>query len=639
VKVSAQPNVYSSERVSTARAPKGAEVTQAVDATSWRGKRVTLRGMIRGEAPGEGPAVVRLKIYDQAGPRPLAELKPGVAANVWQPFEIAGDVPVDAEELEVDLGLTAGGRVGWDDLALQGPGAASTPLGNADFEIAAYDGSAAGWELARDARQAGYRAQLSTDHPQRGKESLLLSWSTPDPSAFPHPGEPLVADLGGGVSALVPLALYKDGQGTLPHLAATAVAGPDPGKPDAARPSGSDRATRLADVVLAWNVFQHFYPYFDVVQADWPGELRRALSAAATDGDERAFLVTLRRLVAALHDGHGSVFASFEGAQARLPLLWDWVEGQLVITRVAATGAGDLRPGDVVVALNGRPALEALAAIEEQVSGATPQWRRWAALNQLALSDPKSEVRIEARHPDGTAVAASLTASVVAYDRESLQETRPETIAEPRPGILYVNLDQVTEDEFKAAIDRLAAARGIVFDLRGYPSRISPIVLNHLIDHPFSSARWNVPVVTRPDRQGWEWTTSSWFEQPVAPRFLGKIAFVTDGRAISYAESYMGIVEAYHLGEIVGSPTAGTNGNVNPFTLPGGYRLTWTGMKVTKHDGSQHHGVGIQPTVPVSRTIQGVWRRGGTSCWRRRSRWSIARAFDGIDARLEREGK
>jgi len=29
-------------------------------------------------------------------------------------------------------------------------------------------------------------------------------------------------------------------------------------------------------------------------------------------------------------------------------------------------------------------------------------------------------------------------------------------------------------------------------------------------------------------------------------------------------------------------------------------------MKVLKHDGSQHHGIGIQPTVPVSRTIKGI---------------------------------
>ena len=68
----------------------------------------------------------------------------------------------------------------------------------------------------------------------------------------------------------------------------------------------------------------------------------------------------------------------------------------------------------------------------------------------------------------------------------------------------------------------------------------------------------------------------------------------------------MGIVEHYKLGEIVGGPTAGTNGNINPFKLPGGYTVMWTGMKVLKHDGSQHHGIGILPTVPASRTRKGV---------------------------------
>ncbi len=68
----------------------------------------------------------------------------------------------------------------------------------------------------------------------------------------------------------------------------------------------------------------------------------------------------------------------------------------------------------------------------------------------------------------------------------------------------------------------------------------------------------------------------------------------------------MSFVEHYKLGEIVGQSTAGTNGEVNRFNLPGGYRVTWSGMKVVKHDGSQQHLIGILPTVPVQRTIQGV---------------------------------
>src|SRR5207302_1833143 len=120
----------------------------------------------------------------------------------------------------------------------------------------------------------------------------------------PDPARPFAGELGGGVSCLIPLALPADAEGTLPRVEPPHARGPArPTRPPGFQPSGNDRATRLADVALAWNVFQHFYPYFEVVQADWPGALRRGLTAAATDVDEGAFLDTLRSLVAALEDG------------------------------------------------------------------------------------------------------------------------------------------------------------------------------------------------------------------------------------------------------------------------------------------------------------------------------------------------
>src|SRR5262249_37261711 len=95
-------------------------------------------------------------------------------------------------------------------------------------------------------------------------------------------------------------------------------------------------------------------------------------------------------------------------------------------------------------------------------------------------------------------------------------------------------------------------------------------------------------------------------DEPDAPSRSARVAFITDGRAISAAETFMGIVEAYRIAEIVGEPTAGTNGNVNSIALPGGFSIMFTGMKVLKHDGSQHHGVGIRPTVETHRTIAGI---------------------------------
>ena len=63
---------------------------------------------------------------------------------------------------------------------------------------------------------------------------------------------------------------------------------------------------------------------------------------------------------------------------------------------------------------------------------------------------------------------------------------------------------------------------------------------------------------------------------------------------------------SYARFRVVGGPTAGANGNILLLPLPGGFRFSWTGMKVTKFDGSQHHLVGIRPTVPVERTLKAV---------------------------------
>jgi C-terminal processing protease CtpA/Prc len=439
---------------------------------------------------------------------------------------------------------------------------------------------------------------MSGDRPSAYRSvRVTLPFTAVLPDSVPDPRRPLPVRLGGGVSALIPLAVYADGEGTLPHAAASVPTGAD-----AVPATGGDRATRLADVALGWNVFQHFYPYFDVTEVDWAAELRTALRAAATDAGECEFLVTLRRMVAALDDGHGGVHHGCEGP-TRAPLVQvESVEGRPTITAVGA-GVEGVRAGDVVLRVDGLPADSLLRARAALVSSATPQWRRFLT-NALLLTGRDSLVRVTVQRAAGDTETVRLRRGPPV----EVHGPKPEPVAQLRPGIWYVDLDRVTDAQLQAALPELARATGLVFDLRGYPDGLNPFAFfSHLIREPATSARWNVPVVTRPDRVGWRWLTSGrWELRPVAPYLAAPRVFITDGRAISYAESVMGIVEAYRLGEIVGETTAGTNGNVNPFVLPGGYAVSWTGMQVLKHDGSRHHGVGIRPTVPVQRTRAGV---------------------------------
>jgi C-terminal processing protease CtpA/Prc len=180
------------------------------------------------------------------------------------------------------------------------------------------------------------------------------------------------------------------------------------------------------------------------------------------------------------------------------------------------------------------------------------------------------------------------------------EQTRAK-VAELEPGVFYLNLDQITDEDFNRAMPKLEQAKGVIFDLRGYPRLGDPIsFFARLSDKPLTSAQWLIPEISRPDRQQTGFRRSNWQIAPRAPFLKARKVFITDGRAISYAESCLGIVEHYKLAEIVGAPTAGTNGNVNSMRLPGGYSVYWTGMKVLKHDGSRDHGVGILPAVPVA---------------------------------------
>lgn len=422
------------------------------------------------------------------------------------------------------------------------------------------------------------------------------------PPDMPDPRQPFYADLGGGVSALIPLALFVDDGGTLPHEVV------DNETVTTKRQLAVDeKTTHLATVILAWNVFQHFYPYFDVVNTNWLSALRDGLLGANSAKSEEQFVNVLREMVAQLHDGHGHVQLQTTNL-SRPPFGWDWIENELIITFVEDEAKGQLHRGDIVTAIDGQPVATILAAQEKLISGATPQWIRFSALKNIIEGSYDSAITLTLQPPFGLPYRAAFNRTVyLTYSEEFLfTEQRPPTISELEPGIWYVDLSRVTDNQFNNELDKLTKAVGIIFDMRGYPYGVSLEPISHIVDHSVAWPQLKIPVITYPDHQNMSWDSIFQSVEPISPHLGAKIAFITDGRAISYAESYTGIIESNKIADIVGGPTAGTNGNVVVFTLFESYTFQFTGMQVLKLDGSQHHGIGIQPTVLIQRTMNGA---------------------------------
>ena len=407
-----------------------------------------------------------------------------------------------------------------------------------------------------------------------------------------------------GMMARVPLVTFGTREQTLPvRKVAAGWLGND--QLDAAH-----RTTRLAAVAQAWNIFHHFYPYFEAVDGDWLGALPKYLQAAAVAKDGREAADVLSQLVSMLNDGHGNVAGAarapngFFQASVRWAGSGDGAGKDLVVSGLAR-GVKGLSVGDVIVEFDGKPVASVYEEMTRSISSATDGYARSRSQMMFAMWPTADPVPLVVRRVDGTRAKVELPRGPSYVQDRS--EQRPANGASLADGIVYFDMNGAPMSELTQHLQALTDAKGIVFDMRGYPGDAGVDILKHLMIKGGTSAAWGVPVVQLPDRLDWKWDGSGrWEMKPKKPHFAAEVAFLTDGRAISYAESIMGIVEAYGLGEIVGATTAGTNGNVNVVEVAGGFRIGWTGMRVLKHDGSAHHGVGIAPTVPVEPTAKGI---------------------------------
>lgn len=520
----------------------------------------------------------------------------------WHRTEIAGTFTETTPFIKYGLSLAGLGSVCFDDVRFEVADEDGTwsriEVQNAGFEDVA-DGVPRLWDF----RGHGYRFIASTENPHAGARSGCIESVEGHVvgslfAAVPEPGETIDKLLGAGLRARIPIAFQLDPQPS-EHVASDLRALLDQLEAtDLETPGAEDLGVRVAAVSIAWTVLQHFYPYFEEVEVDWDAALREHLVRVIDDRIRDHLVATLESLLAGLEDGHALAYPAGV-SRADLDAELAWIEDRLVVTSPDSDGV--LEAGDVIDTVDGRDAGAVVAERAERFSG-TPRWRRHRALVELTPGDEGSTVAL-AVDRSGELLEVDVTRKPLSY--LPTDDDRPFERLEG--GVWYVDLRRADMAEITRRIDDLAAAPGVIFDLRGYPNG-NHEVLRHLIDGPVRSAQWRVPRTVHPDRDpiaGYR-TSGRWTLDPKAPRIRGKVAFLTDHRAISYAESVMGIVEHHGLGAIVGGPTAGTNGNINALVLPGGIQMLFTGMKVIKHDDSQHHLVGILPTVPVSPTLAGV---------------------------------
>ena len=374
------------------------------------------------------------------------------------------------------------------------------------------------------------------------------------------------------------------------------------GQPAAAH----DRATQEAALLVAYGTLDWFYPYFAQVGRGVDDALLAELETVGEDGElTRAdLLASVGRLMHAVHDGHGYVY-DWAGT--------DWPDGYLAIQlhqvggepMVRVSNHEGVNAGDVVVSVDGVAAADWYAEAESRVSAssdgyafvmASDMLKEVRGTRTLGLRNVDGVERVETLHPKSWSDLESVPWGGTFRDNGWLTDLGA-------PNVYYVNLSgSVTPDEgvVTSIFDTLSDAEGMVLDMRDYPNLDIYGFAGYFQDAGYTAPWFDFPTWTGPDH--FEWTREIWSFSPYANPYMGPVVLLVSPYSVSAAECFSQMLVGLDHVTVMGQQSASTNGTITNLWLPGEVQIYFTGMRLLNLDGSDFHGIGIQPDVMVTPT-------------------------------------
>ncbi len=273
---------------------------------------------------------------------------------------------------------------------------------------------------------------------------------------------------------------------------------------------------------------------------------------------------------------------------------------------VTASGVPQIASGDVIAMIEGQAAVDYEKSLMEMFPWSTPQSGRVIA-DRYLLAGQESRVRVGVRKLNGSEEQIELErnqefASIApAQGLDTSLRTpalraglhRSDKTARGRCGSRIRLIDRSTGDYLRSA--RLGR------------QRVAKAVGGRLTDRMAAIGRIQQRVWHGPDPLAATVVDAAEYVYPAGKAvYRGAVAVLIDAGAFSAAEHTALFLEGATKVIFLGTPTAGTDGEVTGIVLPGGVAAHFAGLSVRHADGRPLQRVGILPDVWIEPTLAGI---------------------------------
>jgi hypothetical protein len=373
-----------------------------------------------------------------------------------------------------------------------------------------------------------------------------------------------------------------------------------------------DAGFRLLSLYRYWNFIHYYFPYRHLIREDWKSVLTEYIPKFLNAANELEYQLTALSLIARIHDTHANIWGwaqtltNYKGTKYA-PFEVTFIDDKAVVTdyrdEPLAKKSG-IKIGDIIEFVDGK----AVNEIVKERLPLTPASNYPTQLRDLGrdlLRTSKPALEIKYSHGNTTASTEVETSFPYFFAKHDNYHKEDSCFKLIDSDIAYLYPGLMKNEFLPKIMAEVKKTKGLIVDFRCYPSAFLVFTLtDYLLPEKKAFAKFTKPSLTNPG--AFLFTEEVKIGHSNEGYYKGKVVIIVNEQTQSQAEYTTMALRIAPKATVIGSTTAGADGDIIRFFLPGGILTSISGLGVYYPDGRETQRVGIIPDIEVKRTIQGV---------------------------------
>lgn len=364
----------------------------------------------------------------------------------------------------------------------------------------------------------------------------------------------------------------------------------------------------LLEFFRYWNYVEFFFPYKYETDQNWNDVLTEMIPKFIDVNNDTNYHLTLAELVTKTDDSHAFLFSPLislnQYGRRKVPVEYSYAEGKLVITKINTTRFSEeipLQVGDVIYDVDGLTIPQKVNAFGKYIP-ASNTWGKIKKVKNLFLFSNKDSMEIKIERE-----GQNLSLKVKTYLLKDIITEKPivlekwKFIDEERR-IGYVNMGIIEKKDVNEMFNALKSTESIIFDIRNYPKQTILALSQLLLPENTIYYQFNFPET---DYLSKFYSRKNHIGTKNPDYYKGNVVVLVDENTQSQAETTTMMFKQHPKAKVIGSYTAGANGEVVSFRIAG-LATSFTGIGAYYPNGAETQRVGIIPDIIVKPTVKGI---------------------------------